>query len=248
MAIPCYFLRFFQVLSFVACEAQMHVKKQGDKNCWTSLKLSLKVLWVARENSRHITTPPLVPPRNDVWKTSAEIPYWWRVTTQIWIVHPISWSKFSRGTTNQKYFTALGSDASSVWNFRARVSDVISWGNQWRRREMSAVFSGYVSGYLGCKRTETLSQGRERWLHSGKSFLSFGILLACEYSHLISLPVAGHVSQTVPAPGSDERRLHSHAWILYTWGKQTASKLSVIKRMESGLLCGLGLVMPYGQR
>ena len=25
-------------------------------------------------------------PRNDVWETSAEIPYWWRVTIQIWLV------------------------------------------------------------------------------------------------------------------------------------------------------------------
>ena len=23
---------------------------------------------------------------NDIWETSAEIPYWWRVTTQIWVV------------------------------------------------------------------------------------------------------------------------------------------------------------------
>ena len=36
--------------------------------------------WVAWENSRHFKTPPLVSPRNDVWKTSAAIPYWWRVT------------------------------------------------------------------------------------------------------------------------------------------------------------------------
>ena len=35
------------------------------------------------ENSRHLVTPPLVFPRNDVWETSTEIPYWWRVTTQI---------------------------------------------------------------------------------------------------------------------------------------------------------------------
>ena len=28
-------------------------------------------------------------PRNDVWETSAEIPYWWRVTKQIWV---IDWS------------------------------------------------------------------------------------------------------------------------------------------------------------
>ena len=25
-------------------------------------------------------------PRNDVWETSAEIPYWWRITTQVWVV------------------------------------------------------------------------------------------------------------------------------------------------------------------
>ena len=33
----------------------------------------------------------------------------------------------------------LVSDASSVWNFCARFSDVISQGNQWWCREMSAV-------------------------------------------------------------------------------------------------------------
>ena len=38
------------------------------------------------ENRRHFATPPTVCPRNDVWATSAEIPYWWRVTTQIWVV------------------------------------------------------------------------------------------------------------------------------------------------------------------
>ena len=39
----------------------------------------------ALENSLHFETPPLVSLRNDV-ETSAEIPYWWRVTTQIWLV------------------------------------------------------------------------------------------------------------------------------------------------------------------
>ena len=36
------------------------------------------------ENNQHFATLPLVSPRNDVWETTAEIPYWWRVTTQIW--------------------------------------------------------------------------------------------------------------------------------------------------------------------
>ena len=39
----------------------------------------------AWENSRHFPTPPLVSLRNNVWEMSAEIPYWWRVTTQIWL-------------------------------------------------------------------------------------------------------------------------------------------------------------------
>ena len=38
---------------------------------------------------------PLVSPPNDVWESSAEIPYRWRVTTQIWVVLLISWIKFS---------------------------------------------------------------------------------------------------------------------------------------------------------
>ena len=46
-------------------------------------------------------------------------------------------------STNQKHYPDLGSDASSVRNFCARFSDVISPGNRWWRHEMSAVFSGY---------------------------------------------------------------------------------------------------------
>ena len=77
-------------------------------------------------------------PRNDVWgSTSAEIPHWWRVTNQIWIVLPIG-----RGTTNQKYYPNLGSDTSSVWNFCRRSSGVISRETALGRHEMSVVFSG----------------------------------------------------------------------------------------------------------
>jgi len=49
---------------------------------------------LAWENSRHLATLPLVSPPNDVWETSAEIPYWWRVTTQILVVLLIRWIKF----------------------------------------------------------------------------------------------------------------------------------------------------------
>ena len=37
---------------------------------------------VAWENRWHFTMPPTVSPWNEVWETSAEIPYWWCVTTQ----------------------------------------------------------------------------------------------------------------------------------------------------------------------
>ena len=51
-------------------------------------------------------------------------------------------ANFPCGTTNQKHYPELDSDASSVWNFCARFSDVIWRGNQWWRREMWAfVFS-----------------------------------------------------------------------------------------------------------
>ena len=40
------------------------------------------------ENNQHFPSSPLVSPRNDVWGTSTEIPYWWRVTTQIWMLIP----------------------------------------------------------------------------------------------------------------------------------------------------------------
>ena len=50
------------------------------KQCW---KKVLKVLFTcSRENSWHFASSPLVIPRNDVWETSAEIRYWWRVTIQ----------------------------------------------------------------------------------------------------------------------------------------------------------------------
>ena len=38
---------------------------------------------LAWENSWHFARSPLEPLQNDVWVMSAEIPYWWRVTTQI---------------------------------------------------------------------------------------------------------------------------------------------------------------------
>ena len=60
-------------------------------------------------------------------------------TLMTWL-KPISYAAI----TNQKQ-ADLGSDASSVWNFCTRSSDVVSQGNQWWDREISAVFSGCVA-------------------------------------------------------------------------------------------------------
>ena len=66
--------------------------------------------FLAREKSRHFTTPPLVFPRSDVWATTAEIPYWWRVTTQIWVVLLIGRVVREIGFNNQTHFPDLGSE------------------------------------------------------------------------------------------------------------------------------------------
>ena len=55
--------------------------------------------FLAWENSRHFATPPLVSPRNDVSETSAEIPYWCRTTTQIWVVFLIGRAAWEIYTT-----------------------------------------------------------------------------------------------------------------------------------------------------
>ena len=134
---------------------------------------------LARGKSRHFATPPTVSPRNDVWKTNAEISYRLRITTQIWVVlligratreicfnqpniikcdhllisffFQLSWLCIDIYLGNEPYSSKIvfgvwlfekACDASSVWNFCARFSGVISRGNQWWCREMSSVFSG----------------------------------------------------------------------------------------------------------
>ena len=58
-----------------------------------------------------------------------------------WLVE----ANFRSSAINQKQCPDLGSDASSVWNFCARFSDVILQGNRWWRRKRSSAFSGYMA-------------------------------------------------------------------------------------------------------
>ena len=113
---------------------------------------------VAWENSRHLATLPLVSPANDVWETSAEIPYWWHVTTQDlgsasdWSCRVGNWLQPIRSTiqiclvTRHQYWTEF------LHSFR--FSDVISQGNQWWRLEMSAAFSTSFPGFSPTRPTE----------------------------------------------------------------------------------------------
>ena len=43
-------------------------------------------------------------------------------------------------STNQQHYSHVGSDASSVWKFYARFSDVISCGKKWWGREIFGCF------------------------------------------------------------------------------------------------------------
>ena len=61
---------------------------------------------------------------------------------QIWVEFVVE-TRWNFVSTNQKHYQDLGSDASSVWNFCARYSDVVLRGLKWRPRETSAVISGY---------------------------------------------------------------------------------------------------------
>ena len=60
---------------------------------WTSLEL---FVLVGLRNQPTLATLSLLSPPNDVWETSVEIPYRWRVTTRIWVVLLIGWVKFPK--------------------------------------------------------------------------------------------------------------------------------------------------------
>ena len=63
----------------------------------------------------------LVSPWNDLWGMIAEIPHWWCITPQIWIVPLIGWSKF---VTNQMHYPDLGIDTLSEYENSAVISQM----------------------------------------------------------------------------------------------------------------------------
>ena len=154
------------------------------KKLYTDILIQLQIVIksVAWQKRWHLVGPPLVSPQNDIWETNVEIQYWWRVTSQIWVVLPIGhlhndvilllrpesfsyflsylhlvipwgsnhkspkshkkakpwrmlivvaklpigWNKFpSRHDQSETLLTS--SDVSSVWNFYACSSNIISY-------------------------------------------------------------------------------------------------------------------------
>ena len=67
-------------------------------------------------------------------------------------------NEYRNSVLMMRHYPDLGSDASSVWNISAHFSDVIWRGNQWWRRQMSAVFSGYAKTIWNLK--------QNTWKHS----------------------------------------------------------------------------------
>ena len=107
------------------------ITSQDDKPGLSTYKATDIVAWdISRPHH-------MVSLRNDVRETSTEIPYWWRDTSQTWVVRLICW-KFV--PTNQKHYPDLGGDASSVRNLCSLLSNVISRENQWWCCKMSTVF------------------------------------------------------------------------------------------------------------
>ena len=63
------------------------VWKQTETLATQAMAPKTMMFLLARENSLHFAaTPPLVPSPSDVWGTRAEISFWWRVISLIWVV------------------------------------------------------------------------------------------------------------------------------------------------------------------
>ena len=91
---------------------------------WVLGKFHVQVTWV---NNRHLAMPPFFSLQSVVRGTSTEIPYWWCVTSLIWVALLICPAKSKICFwTNQKHHPYLGSNSSLVWNFCGYSSNITS--------------------------------------------------------------------------------------------------------------------------
>ena len=88
-------------------------------------------------------------------------------------------------SANQKHYPDLGSDTSPIRNFCASFPDIISQGNRWWRRDMSAVFSGLSHcpfSYCSCNQDTN-----ERYWHGDNNFDGEGRNLEQTQTQIFSL-------------------------------------------------------------
>ena len=107
------------------------------------LVFAIFVTTLAWETSRHFATPPWFPREmtsekraQKLYTDDASLP---RSGWCYWLAS----ANFQRGTTNQKNYSDLGSDVSSVWNHLRSFLRRHFAGKPGECREMSAVFPGY---------------------------------------------------------------------------------------------------------
>ena len=80
-----------------------------------------------RKQPTHLATPPLV----EVWRTTAEIPYWWRVTNQNWVVLLIGRNKFPSRQDQSEALPRSGYWRVTSTEFPRSFLRRLWRGNQW---------------------------------------------------------------------------------------------------------------------
>ena len=111
---------------YVNAHSGPFVQRLNWRNSYT-----MTVKKLAWENSWHFATQALVSPPNNVWGTRAEIPYWWRVTTQIWVVILMGCADMEIGFNQSDTVTRS-------WQWHANVTEFLRLlprshfaGNRW---------------------------------------------------------------------------------------------------------------------
>ena len=103
-------------------------------------------MFLTWENSQHFEMPPLFSLENNIWGMSTEIPFWWHVTTQIWLVLGHATSLFQSNCLKQSsHITRPIGSSAQIWvvtHLHFGIS--VHRGNQWHLQR-SAVFSGFIN-------------------------------------------------------------------------------------------------------
>ena len=124
-------------------------------------------------------------------------------------------------STNQIHDGVLGNVASSVWTFSAHFPDAISRGNQWWRRKMSAVFSGFVLDN-GQSLNSDIRKTKLRRRKKKKHLSSHSCYTWSDYSHASLALLSMRRNRNYPSLNTT----WVHRW-LKTW-KETRCRIKVL--------------------